>query len=166
MSDECENLHNERVFVDANAIIYHLHGMCPTAREIFRLGELGEVKLVSTTRVIDEVIHKTLLLRAREKFGIHSKTIKKLRKDKNKVRRLSEDMRRIKRFVDTINLDLKEITVRDLFGIPDIMQEYGVFGNDALILLTMIKYNLQYLLSSDADFKEIKWLTLILANPE
>jgi len=46
------------------------------------------------------------------------------------------------------------------------MQEHGVFGNDALILLTMLKHNFQYLLSSDADFKEIKWLTLILANPE
>jgi len=91
MNCDCENLHDKWVFVDANAIVCHLQGMCPTAREIFRLGELGKVKLVSTTRVIDEVIHKTLLIRAREKFGIHSKTIKKLRKDKDKVRQLSED---------------------------------------------------------------------------
>ncbi len=98
MNCDYKNLHNKRVFVDANAIIYHLQGMCPTAREIFRLGESGKVNLVSTTRVIDEVIHKMLLIRAREKFGIHSKTIKKLRKDKDKVRQLSEDMRRTKRF--------------------------------------------------------------------
>jgi hypothetical protein len=37
MTYDYETLYNKRIFADANAIVYHLQGMCQTAREIFRL---------------------------------------------------------------------------------------------------------------------------------
>lgn len=46
------------------------------------------------------------------------------------------------------------------------MEEYGLFGNDSLILITMNKYNLKYLLSSDEDFKDIRWISQIEINAE
>lgn len=161
MGNNFTYLYNKNIFVDANAIIYHLQGTSQTAKEIFKLGESGKLKLISTTRVVDEVIHKILLIRAKEKFNLDTKTIKKLRKDKNKVKQLASDIRIVKRFLDTINLEVKEITYKDLQKVPDIMEEYGLFGNDALILIIMNKYNLKYLLSSDEDFKNINWVSQI-----
>ncbi len=38
------------------------------------------------------------------------------------------------------------------------MEMYGLFGNDAMILETMQRFNLKYLLSSDTDFDEIGWI--------
>jgi predicted nucleic acid-binding protein len=154
-------LYGKTVFVDSNAIIYHLQGLSEITKEIFKLGEIEKLKLVSTTRVVDEVIHKILLIRAKDKFNIESKTIKKLRKDKEKVKELSEDIKIIKQFLDVIKLHVIETTYKDLQKISDIMKNYGLFGNDALILITMNKYNLKYLLSSDTDFKNIDWISLI-----
>ena len=70
-------LHGKAVFVDANAFIYHLYGMSEMTKEVFKLNELGQIKLITTTRVIDEVFHKILLIRAKEKFNIEKKAIKK-----------------------------------------------------------------------------------------
>ena len=41
------------------------------------------------------------------------------------------------------------------------METYGLFGNDALILAVMQKFNLKYLLSSDSDFDEIEHIKRI-----
>jgi len=38
------------------------------------------------------------------------------------------------------------------------MEMYGLFGNDAMILETMQRFNLKYLLSSDIDFDKISWI--------
>lgn len=140
--------------------------MSEISREIFRLGEFRRLKLVSTTRVVDEVIHKILLIRAKEKFGIMTKTVKKLRKDKEKVKQLSEDIKIIYNFIQTVRLEIKEVRYEDLQQIPDMMKSYGLWGNDALILIIMNRYDIKYLLSSDADFKDIDWLSLIQITPE
>jgi len=135
------------------------------AKDIFKLAEQKKVRLITTTRVIDEVIHKILLIRAREKFGITAKTIPKLRKDKTKVKALSEDIRIIFEFIQTIHLQIKPISYNDL-KLPDMMKSFGLLGSDSLILVMMNKFRLKFLLSSDPDFQNIDWITLIPALPE
>lgn len=103
MNNNFTYLYNKKIFVDANAVIYHLQGLSQTAKEIFKLGEYGKLKLLSTTRVVDEVMHKMLLIRAKEKFGIETKTIKKLRRDK--VKQLASGIKIVKRFLNVINLE-------------------------------------------------------------
>ncbi|MCP4349078.1 MAG: hypothetical protein GY795_26660 [Desulfobacterales bacterium] len=47
MISDLEDLYDKTVFADANAIIYHLQGMSAVSGEIFRLGRLKKLKLVS-----------------------------------------------------------------------------------------------------------------------
>jgi len=166
MTYDITQFYNKTIFVDANAIIYHLQGLSPVAKDIFKLAEQKKVSLITTTRVIDEVIHKILLIRAREKFGITAKTIPKLRKDKAKVKALSDDIRTIYEFIRTIHLQVKPISYNDLKKLPDMMKSFGLLGSDSLILVMMNKFRLKFLLSSDPDFQNIDWITLIPALPE
>lgn len=46
------------------------------------------------------------------------------------------------------------------------MEMYGLFGNDAMVLETMQRFNLKYFLSSDTDFDEINWIERIEAYRE
>lgn len=41
------------------------------------------------------------------------------------------------------------------------MESYGLFGNNALVLTTMQRFNLKYLLSSDKDFDKIEFIEKI-----
>lgn len=166
MTFDASVLLGQTIFVDANAIIYHLQGLSPTAKEVFLLAEQKRLELIATTRVIDEAIHKLLLIKARDKYGLTRKTIEKLRKDKSKVSALADDIRVLFAFMKTIHLRIKPISNSDLKKIPETMRLHGLLGSDSLILVAMKKYKIDFLLSSDADFKSIDFVKLIPALPE
>jgi predicted nucleic acid-binding protein len=163
---DLDELRGRTILVDANAILYHLQGLCPIGKEVFRQGKEGRFKLVTTTRIVDEVIHKTLLIRARNMFGWKTKTIKRLRKEPEKLRDLVSDIQNVIEFTQTIPLDVQEIRLNDLKKIPDMMGTYGLLGNDSLILIVMNRRNLKYLLSSDTDFNRVPWIERIPIGPQ
>lgn len=152
------------IFVDANAILYHLQGLCPTSKAVFRMGEGGGLKLITTTRVLDEAIHKTVLIRARDRFGYTTKTIQKLRRNRARLKELAQDANALFDFCRAVRMDIQGISVRDLEKVPKMMSRYGVLGNDALILVVMTRQNLKYLLSADTDFDDVGWISRIPAG--
>lgn len=157
-----EEIYRKKILVDANAFIYFFTGQCnETTRKIFKLSENGWLSLVTTTRVLDEVLFKVMIISAKIKFGIESKVVQKLKKDKEKIKFLVEDVRKAMEFIKYLKVDIKEVNYSDLKKIPSIMETYGLFGNDALILIVMQKFNLKYLLSSDSDFDEISYIKRI-----
>jgi len=153
--------YHKTVFLDANAIIYYLEGISnEVADQIIELGskEMARIKLLTTTRVIDETLFKITLIRAKALYGFKSKALEKLKKDKAKVETLAKDIKKVFQFLDTLNITVVETTLKDLRLIPEIMRTWGIFGNDALIIKTMKRYNLKYILSSDKGFDQIKWI--------
>ena len=163
MTCDMTDFRQQTIFVDANAIIYHLQGLSPTAKEIFVLAEQKALNLLTTTRIIDEVIHKLLLIKAMDRFGMTRKTIEKLRKDKNKVKLLADDLQILFAFIKAIHLRVKSITNSDLNKVPQVMKTYGLLCSDSLILVTMKKFKIEFLLSSDTDFDNIEWIKRIPA---
>jgi predicted nucleic acid-binding protein len=165
MTYDPADLEGQTIFVDANAILYHLQGLSPTAKEVFLLAEQKKLELITTTRIIDEVIHKLLLIKAREKYGFTRKTIEKLRKDKAKVKLLAGNIDILFAFTKTIHLRIKTITNNDLRKLPKIMKSYGLLGSDSLIVMAMRKFKTQFLLTSDGDFENIEWVKVIPVLP-
>ena len=156
--------YNKTVFLDANAIIYYLEGISnEVAGQIIELGskEMARIKLLTTTRVIDEILFKITLIRAKALYGFKAKVLEKLKKDKAKVETLAKDIKKVFEFLDTLNITVAETTLKDLRIIPEMMRRWGIFGNDALIIKTMNRYNFKYILSSDKDFDQIKWIERI-----
>jgi len=48
MTYDITQLYNKTIFIDAHAIIYHLQGLSPLAKDIFKLAEQKKVGLIST----------------------------------------------------------------------------------------------------------------------
>ena len=70
---------------------------------------------------------------------------------------------------------LSELNLRKLFSIFDLIkpksgdlwksleysEKYGLFGNEALTLSLMRRFNLKYIATADRDFGNIEWLSLV-----
>jgi len=153
-------------FVDTSAFIVFLHGNCNTiTKEIFKTALEGNCQLVTSSRCIDELLFKEMVLLAKAKYGIGSKAVEKLRKNFQLVKKIGADLENlIPEFLKTYRVEIIEVKREWILEIPQIMQKYGLFGNDALIVRTMQSRNLKYLLSTDNDFKKVPFVELIEAR--
>ncbi|WP_158025391.1 type II toxin-antitoxin system VapC family toxin [Desulfurobacterium indicum] len=153
------------IFVDANAFIYFLTGKCnPLTVEIFKMGYIGKLKLVTTTRVVDELLFKMMVIEAKNKYGFEKNIPVKLKKNKDKVKELSKSCNKVLEFLEKSRVKIVDIKVSSLRAIPEIMTQYGLFGNNALTIKMMRELNLKFILSADRDFENIDWIEVI--NPK
>ena len=156
-------LRGRKLFLDANAVIYFLEGMTsPEADEIFRMacGPNSSVRFVTNAGIVDEIFFKVLVLRAKSR-GFEKKTIAKLRTNKREVIEIAPELEKVKKMLDTLNLNIEPVGKEDVYQVIPIMSEYGLFGKDALIVRTMRKFNMKFLFSSDRDFDSVNWIERI-----
>jgi len=162
MELKIQNLIKRTIFVDTNAFIYFLTGICnELTQELFKLSYLGKIKLLSSTRIVDELLFKMMLLRAKERFGLNRKVLRNLRQNKKRVAELSSDCQKILDFLDTAKIKILEIRKSTMKAIPKVMRTNGLFGNDALSLKLIKENNVKYILTSDPDFEDIEGLEII-----
>ncbi len=153
-------------FVDTSAFIVFLHGMCnDTAKEIFENALEGNCKLVSSSRCIDELLFKEMVLLAKTRYNLGNKAVDKLRKNPDLVKKIGTELANlIPEFLKTYRVEIIEVKKNWVLEIPLLMKEYGIFGNDALIIRTMRSRNIKYILSTDSDFEKIPFVELIKAR--
>jgi predicted nucleic acid-binding protein len=154
------------IFVDTSAFILFLHNSCSDiAKEIFRTALNGECKLVTSSRCIDELIFKEMVLLAKSNYNLANKTVEKLRKKPEIVKKLGRKLKEvIPKFLKTYKVEIIQIKTDWVIETPQIMESFGIFGNDALIVRAMQSRNLKYLLSADSDFEKISFIELIKAK--
>ncbi|RLB13198.1 MAG: hypothetical protein DRG82_16100 [Deltaproteobacteria bacterium] len=161
MTKKFSMLFNRSIFVDSNIILYHLFGQSDDATDLLSLGEKNRLRLVTSLRVLDEVLFKVFLWTAREHFGIQAKAYVKLRKDQELAKKVahSVDWAQLEDFFSIFSV--VEPTQRDLWKSTHYSREFGLFGNDALSLCLMKRLNLTYIATADKDFTTINWLKLV-----
>ncbi len=94
-------------------------------------------------------------------YGFDKNTLKKLKNNPHLIIELSKDCRKIVEICEVFRSSIFNFTFKDLQKLPDIMSDYGLIGNDALIVGFMQKMNLKYLLSADKDFDAVSWIKRI-----
>ncbi len=139
------------VFIDSNIIIFHLAGD-ENVKRIMKLCEEGEISGYINDVVLSEVIYSFL----RVKTGLKASKIKRnphiLEKiDLSYIRDLFE----IFSFLE-INREISTM-------IFDIIKEYKLLPNDALIAATCKYYGIKKIATFDEDFKRVDFLEVI--NP-
>ncbi|NPA41565.1 MAG: PIN domain-containing protein [Aquificae bacterium] len=151
------------IFVDTSALILFLHGSCnDITLEIFKLALEKKCKLITSSRCVDEFIFKEMVLIAKDKYGFRSKTISKLRRHPKIVMEIGKKLTNvIPQFIKAYHIEILEVKKEWVLKLPELMQQYGLFGNDALIIRAMQSRNIEYLLSSDQDFKRIPFIKMI-----
>jgi len=164
MNGKINRLLSKTIFVDTNAFIYFLTGKCNNLTvEIFKMSYLRRLKLITTTRIVDELLFKIMIIEAKNRYGFEKNIPARLRKDKNKVKELSESCSTVFKFLEKGKVKIVDVKASSLRAVPEIMSQYGLFGNDALTLKIMKELNLKFILTADKDFKNIDWIEVI--NP-
>ncbi len=148
---------NRKVFLDTSAMILFLHGkISKNGKEIFQQSLLGKYKLITTTRCIDELIFKEMVILGKEKYGLQTKTVEKLRKKVDIVKKIGKELKPvINGFLKVYKIEILDIKKEWLLELPSLMEELGIFGNDLLIVRAMRSRNIKYLLTADRDFENV-----------
>ncbi len=164
MDGKINRLLSKTIFVDTNAFIYFLTGRCNRLTvEIFKMSYLRKLKLITTTRVVDELLFKMMIIEAKNRYGFEKSIPARLKKDKSKVKELSESCNKVLVFLEKGKVKIVDVKASSLRAIPEIMSQYGLFGNDALTLKIMRELNLKFILTADKDFENIDGIEVI--NP-
>ncbi len=118
---------------------------------------LDKEKLLTTTRCIDELIFKEMVILAKEKYGLKNKTVEKLRKNPDVIMKIGKSLEPvIEGFIKTYKITIMDIKKEWVLELPKLMEQFGLFGNDVLILRAMESENIKYLLTADRDFKNLR----------
>ncbi len=158
------SLLNRKVFVDSNAFIYFLTGQANNLTcEIFTKAAEGKIKVVTSVRVVDETLFKLMCIEATKRFHITSNVPKKLRKDKEKVKALSYVYDTFFNFLKDMNALVLNVDVHIIARSKEILETYGLFGNDAITVALMKSRNLKYILTADNDFSVVD--DFVILNP-
>lgn len=148
----------ERVFVDANVLIYHFTAQSDECSTLLQRIERGELEGSTGQTVVLEVAHRLMIFEAIEQgLGEGSRSAARLSRRPELTRRLS------KYFFST--LKIPQVGVR-ILGLPDDFlvrsQEYrqvhGLLVNDSLIPLYMRDAGTSLLASADAQFDRVPWI--------
>ena len=159
-----ENLYGKKVMVDTNAFVYYLTDNCNSlTNHVFEAGALGKIQLVTTTRIVDELLFKMLLIKAAQIYGWKTKILEKLKKDPQKIKNLADTCKKVIEFLETLNVEVIEIKKSTIWNLPEIITCYGLIGTDAITLKVMKERNLKYILTADEDFKNVE--DLVILNP-
>jgi len=161
MSLNLKQFYGRKILVDSNAFIYFFTGQSLIVKEIFRASLEGNHKLLITVRILDEVLFKMCLLLAKSRYRFTKDTLKKLKRKPHLIMELAEDCQKIIKMCEDFKFSILDFTFKDLQKLPKIMHDYGLIGNDALIVGLMQKMNLKYLLSADKDFDAVPWIKRI-----
>ena len=161
MSFNVKQFYGRKILVDSNAFIYFLTGQSFLVKEFFHASLLGNLKLLITVRILDEVLFKMCIIIAKERYELDKDVLRKLKRNKHLVAELAEDCFKIIEVCKVFKFSVFDFTYADLRKLPVIMREYGLVGNDALVVGLMHRMNLKYLLSADKDFDVVPWIKRI-----
>ncbi|WP_201333042.1 PIN domain-containing protein [Nitratiruptor sp. YY09-18] len=138
-----------KVMVDTNVLIYTFLDIdMPQKQNIKELFEASNrFQYVTTTRIIDEVIFKLVIISS-------GKKLKQLKKDRELLEKQTSIITMIKNFLKDFNFKVYEIKEKHYWKMIDIIKEYGLLGNDALTMAIMKENNLKYVATFDNDFAD------------
>ena len=149
-----------KIMIDANVLIHILLKSDIIQKDslIKLFKEKEKYQFVTTTRIIDEVIFKLIVISS-------GKNLKQLKKDKELLKNQIYIIEIIQNFLRDFEFKVYEIKQKHYWKMSDIIQEYGLLGNDALTMIIMKENDLIYLATLDTDF-ENTYLKNILKGQE
>jgi len=138
-----------KVMVDANVLIYNFLNIdCIEKLQVETLFKNTNFTFVTTTRIVDEVIFKLIVIKS-------GKKLKQLKKDKELLKNMVFIVENVKDFLKKLDFKIYEIKEKHYWKISEIMKQYGLLGNDALTFILMKENKIEYISTFDNDFKNL-----------
>ena len=151
----------ERIFLDANPLVYHFIPfpvLGPLCTKLIDRIESKEVAALTSTHVLGEVAHHLMTTEASQQFGWTLKAVERLKQDPTRIQQLTTFRQAIEK---VLQLGIQVVTIpADLVAAAAALSvEYGLLTNDALVVAVMQANGLTNIASSDADFDRVPGLT-------
>lgn len=139
-----------KVMIDTNVLIYFLADIKTESKEKIKklFGQENKYQFVITSRILDELIFKLIIIQS----GINFKSLKS---NKEILKKYTYKIDFIRSFLKDFGFKIYEIKEKHYWKLKDIINEYGLIGNDALTLTVMKENNLKYIATTDKDFENI-----------
>ncbi|WP_297454371.1 PIN domain-containing protein [Persephonella sp.] len=139
-----------KVMVDTNVLIYFLTDIETEHKEkIKKLFEQeNKYQFVITTRILDELIFKLIIIQSGKNF-------KYLKDNKDVLKKYSSTIDIVKNFFKEFSFKIYEIKEKHYWKLKNVIDKYGLIGNDALTFIVMKENNLKYIATTDKDFEHI-----------
>jgi predicted nucleic acid-binding protein len=151
----------ERVFLDANVLIYHFssHPVFGVAcRGLIERIEQGDVLAFTSTHIISEVSHRMMILEAANLPGWGTINIRR------RLQQKPQTIGSLSLFRNAVQAIISS-SVRVLTPAPQVVldsttasQQHLLLSNDALTVALMQDQGLTNLASGDADFDRVPWI--------
>lgn len=154
----------KKVFIDANIFLYEVFDHPKFGENAYRIlkdVESGVITGITSTMVLDEVLHKMILFEASYKFHISTKdTVLFLKKNPNEIPLLTNSWKDIDRIQEIENLSVCGISPAIFKSSINVAKENMLLAHDALHIAVMKYEAISDIASNDGDFERIEGITL------
>jgi predicted nucleic acid-binding protein len=148
----------ERIFVDANILIYHFSGVSPESRAFLQRCERKQVEAFTGIHILLEVTHRLMVLEALHKGVISGgQPARRLKEQPALVKRLS-DYNRSVRQIPRLGIRVRAVTLPMVRTSEAIRLEAGLMTNDSVTVALMRQMGLTAIATYDADLDSIAGL--------
>jgi len=148
----------ERIFVDANILIYHFSGISPECRAFLQRCERKQVEAFTGIHILLEVAHRLMVLEALHKGLISgSQPARRLKEQPALVKRLS-DYNRSVRQIPRLGIRVRAVTLSVVRTSETIRLEAGLMTNDSVTVALMRQIGLTAIATYDADLHNLAGL--------
>jgi predicted nucleic acid-binding protein len=146
----------ERVFIDANIFIYNFGGQSIECKEFLSRCAKYELRGVTSTFILAEVLHRLMVGEAIEKGLITSKNpVQKLKRHPEIIKELSTYISNVRK-IPAMNIHVYDLSLDIIQESGRVREKEGLLTNDSLTLATMKRYRVPRLITSDDDFDHVK----------
>lgn len=146
----------QRVFIDANIFIYSFGGHSIECKEFLSKCAKYELRGITATFILAEVLHRLMVGEAIEKNLITPKNpVQKLKDHPEIIRKLSIYNHNVQK-IPAMNTNILDLTWDIIQESAKIREKEGLLTNDSLALAAMKKYRVSSLITSDDDFDNVK----------
>ena len=148
----------DSVFIDANIFIYNFGGQSAECKDVLLRCAKGELRGITSTFIIAEVLHRLMVAEAIErKFITDKNPVKQLKEHPEIIKKLSTYIHDVEKIGD-MNLEVLELTYEYIKISSAVRRSEGILTNDSLVVAAMRDMGVSNLLTNDNDFDRIEQL--------
>jgi len=147
---------NSTVYLDANIFLYHYEDISPDCSSLLERVERGKIRAVTSTRVLDEVLHRRLIAEAVSLYGWSIKqVVNRLKRNPEKLKKISKHWEDIEELLK-IGIEVFTFSLEDLLMARKIQSQFGLLVCDSLTVYLMEKHRIRVLATRDEDFIRVE----------
>ncbi len=152
----------DRLFLDANTLVYHFAPHPTLGAACHRLVERiehSDIAAFTSTHVLTELAHRLMMIEAADVHGWSATKVKQRLQGKPAALQSLAQFRRAVETVLNSRIQVLTIVPAVVLEATEVSRQTGLLSNDALIVAVMHAHGLTNLASHDADFDRAPGVT-------